>query len=76
MMGTTNIQLDNLAMLLWSCSKSCLRFVCFSRSQTWAMCGEKLRLKIEIKFRKIKWNYVCLLQLVINDENGKEKKLS
>ena len=60
MIGTTNIKLDNLAMLLWSCSKSCLRFVCFSRSQTWAICGEKLRLKIKIKFRKIKWNYASV----------------
>ena len=71
MMGTTNIKLDNLAMLLWSCSKSCLRFVCFSRSQTWAMCGEKLKLKIEIKFQKINWDYVCLLQLVINLGEGR-----
>ena len=73
-MGTKNIRLDNLAMLLWSCSKSCLRFVCFSRSQTWAMCGKKLRLKIEIKFQKIKRNYVFLLWSVINLGEGRWKR--
>ena len=76
-MGTKNIKLDNLAMLLWSCSKSCLRFVCFSRSQTWAMCGKKLRLKIEIKFQKSNGiMFVCfdwLKTWASNDGNRKEK---